>query len=154
MTTYMDEIARIVDKPVSIKRKKTLAGSTFYSIDALKEAIQPCVAHFNLQQLPGCCGICVSFYAYVFDEYRKRGLGNLLNKMRQQIAWDSLYTILLCTDVEKNTPQQKILTKNGWEKLLTFKNRNTDNMVCLHTIELKDTGMKIDADNVDLHVTK
>lgn len=95
------------------------------------------IAEFTLISFPGCCGIVVSAHAYVLDKYRQLGIGSLLNKLRQQIAKEWGYSILMCTDVENNVPQQKILANNGWDKLKTFVNKRTGNKVCIHTIALQ-----------------
>ena len=148
--TCLQEIENIVGKPVYIRRP----SPEIYSVHYAEPKNQQEIARFSLKQLPGCCGICVSFHANVSTTIRKKGIGSLLNKIRQQIAWNNGYTILLCTDVEKNEPQQKILNKNGWQKIMTFNNRRTHNKVCLHSITLKDLGIKIGHGNIDLSPAK
>ncbi len=133
-STYLNLISQIVGEEVKIQQSSACSDIKCGNIN---------VATFHLQQLQGCCGVCVSYHSSVNSKFRNKGLGTLLNKMRQQIAWDNGYTVLLCTDVESNQAQQKILTTNGWEKLMTFTNRRTRNKVCIHTIQLKDTGMKV-----------
>jgi hypothetical protein len=132
--SYINELSQLIGSDVTIKVK-----NSHYTVLTNDRA----VAVFNLKELPGCCGVYVSFNCDVSSRYRKLGIGTLLNKMRQQIAWDHGYTLLICTDVDSNLPQQKILKKNNWDKLTSFINRNTDNMVSLHSILLKDTGIKI-----------
>lgn len=100
------------------------------------------VSRFNLTQLHGCCGICLSYHAQVSKEFRGKGLGTLLNKMRQQIAVNLGYSVILCTDVADNKPQSKILMNNAWKKLLTFKNRRTEHMVNISAKKLRK-GSKI-----------
>lgn len=98
------------------------------------------VALFDLICMPGCCGILVSCKSEVFPQYRNKGLGKLLNNMRYQIAQEWGYSVLLCTDVESNQPQQKILSQNGWTHLMSFKNARTANKVSMHEkiIDLKN----------------
>lgn len=133
-TTYIEKITTIVGKPIEIRNIKQ---------DTRIWTNEKPIAGFALTEMPGCCGICVSYYSFVEKEYRSKGLGTLLNQLRQQLAYDYGYTILLCTDLEDNLHQQKILLKNGWNKLLTFINNRTTNKVCLHAITLKDTNIKI-----------
>lgn len=94
------------------------------------------IGEFSLVAFPGCCGIVISTGATVNYDYRELGIGTMLHKLRKKIAIDWGYSVMVCTDVEANIPQQKILTNNGWSKVLTFKNSRTGNNVCMHTIVL------------------
>jgi GNAT superfamily N-acetyltransferase len=97
------------------------------------------VSHFFLCQLPGCCGICVSFYAYVMPPFRKKGLGVLFNDLQGHIATQRGYGLLISTDVKSNIPQRKILAKNGWKDIYGFVNPRTNNEVA---ISIKELGGK------------
>jgi GNAT superfamily N-acetyltransferase len=92
------------------------------------------IACFTLVTMPGCCGILVSTGSYVEQKFQGKGIGHLLNSMRQRIAYEWGYPLMICTDVTTNTPQQKILSKAGWKHLLGFKNSRTGNDVSLHAI--------------------
>lgn len=94
------------------------------------------VAQWELYQMPHCCGICVSTKAEVNPTYRSRGIGTLLNNLRQDIARMLGYSLLLCTDIDKNTHQTQLLDTNGWRKVHTFVNRRTNNSVSIHVIGL------------------
>lgn len=133
---YVDEIAKIigaqakdikvtVSTPVSFECKSQ-QGHFHISHNGNT------VASFDLICMPGCCGILVSCKSEVWSPYRNKGLGKLLNNMRYQIAHEWGYAVLFCTDVESNQPQQKILSKNGWTHLMSFKNSRTTNRVSMH----------------------
>jgi GNAT superfamily N-acetyltransferase len=94
------------------------------------------VSHFNMCELPGCCGIIVSFHANVRSKYRGKGIGTMLAALRVEIARHLGYTVMLCTDVASNEAQQKILSKIGWEKVSGFVNKRTNNEVHIHVIHL------------------
>jgi len=94
------------------------------------------IAEFTLVPMIGCCGICVSTRASVIPEYRGKGLGTLLNLLRIDIAREAGYSILLCTDIEKNEYQRKILRANGWRDLTSFINKRTKNHVYISCINL------------------
>lgn len=94
------------------------------------------LAHFHLSQLVWCCGICVSTGAYVYEEYRNKGLGSLLNELRQHIATELGYGLLLCTDKLSNTAQRKVLAKNNWQDVYTFTNPRTGNELVISVKEL------------------
>ena len=96
-------------------------------------------AGFTLVCMPGCCGILISTGCFVNPGYQRRGLGTLLNNMRKQMAWEMGYTLLMCTDVVDNTPQQKILS--DWTKITSFDNRRTGNHILMHEYKLHDTGI-------------
>lgn len=94
------------------------------------------ISQWRLTYFPGCCGLCISTGAYIWPNYRKMGLGKILNNFRQDIARAYNYTVMVCTDVETNTPQTKILEANNWEKIFSFVNKNTRNPVAMHVVNL------------------
>jgi hypothetical protein len=94
------------------------------------------LTQFTLVPMPGCCGIVVSTHASVNSMYKNRGIGTEMNKFRQEIALLYGYTVMMCTDVETNHPQQRILYKNGWQRLYSFRNKRTGNDVAIHAIQL------------------
>ena len=94
------------------------------------------IAEFTLAKMPGCCGVVISTGAWIDYKYRRCGLGKLLNKIRIELAKDKGYSLLLCTDLIRNTPQRKILRKNKWLPLYRFTNRNTNNNLSLDCISL------------------
>lgn len=136
--TFLEQIEQIVGNPVELVRDE---GN--YAVVLRDVRPSHSVAWFQLDQLQGCCGVLVSYHAAIGLRYRGKGLGYLLNKMRQQIAWNRGYTVLICTDVLHNEPQQKILERNGWTKLTAFENRRTGNDVGLHIKHLEDSGIQI-----------
>jgi hypothetical protein len=94
------------------------------------------IATFRMSQLNGCCGVCVSYNVQTSEAYRGRGIGKLLNQLRVQIADYLDYTVLLCTDVQQNTAQRKIIAKNSWKDIHTFVNKRTNNTVNISVINL------------------
>lgn len=94
------------------------------------------IASWELYQMKNCCGICVSTAAMVHHAYRKQGLGLILNQIRMDLARIMGYSLLLCTDVVKNTPQQKILSANKWKLIHRFVNQRTKNEIGIHVIGL------------------
>lgn len=94
------------------------------------------ISSFSLQQLPGCCGICVSFHNNIDPKFRGNGLNVILNNFRIELARYLGYTILMCTDVHNNIPQKKTLIKNGWQDIFRFRNKRTDNLVDISIVQL------------------
>jgi hypothetical protein len=95
------------------------------------------IANFKLLQMPGCCGMCISTGSIITSNYRNKGLNNILNKFRIELATMCRYSVLVCTDRSLNTPNSKTLIKNGWKKLFSFVNKRTNASVDLSVIELK-----------------
>lgn len=143
--TMLEQISKMVGRPVSMEQ---LRDSEF----RLKVTENgDYVAAFCLNQLDGCCGVCVSYHAGVSMAYRNRGIGSLLNQMRQQIAWNWGYTVILCTDRCDNECQEKILSRNAWDRMMTFCNRRTGNDVSIYAKNLSDLGFVIGAVFADYH---
>ena len=91
------------------------------------------IAQWKLVQFPGCCGIVISTEAIVFDRFRRKGLGKLLNTLRCSIAKAMGYGQIVCTEVKTNEPQTKILITNGWQLSSTFTNPKTSHVIqCWH----------------------
>lgn len=94
------------------------------------------ISVFRLLQMPGCCGICISTQNFIFDDFRGKGLNNIFNKFRMNVAKYLGYTILLCTDLHDNEPQKKTLVKNGWKDIYSFINDRTGNLLDISIVKL------------------
>ena len=133
-------IAERLGRPVEIKVREDNQNYICNFEVHVKEQAYPnnYVSHSRLLQLPGCCGVMVSTASVVYPNCRNRGVGTLMNKFRQELAYALGYTILLCTDVTNNDHQRKILAKNGWQDLYSFINRRTHNNVAISVIHLRE----------------
>jgi GNAT superfamily N-acetyltransferase len=109
---------------------KGITESVMFSLATLPNSRY--VSNFTFSPMPGNCGIVVSNGVFVHPEWRKRGLGKLLNLVRIDIASMLGYGALLCTDVLDNIPQQKILGSNGWADIYRFINPRTKNNISVH----------------------
>jgi hypothetical protein len=94
------------------------------------------VASWELYRMPHCCGIVVSCRAFVAEEFRHKGLGTVLNNLRQEIGRGLGYSLMMCTDIETNSPQRKLLKTNGWRDLTSFVNARTKNRVLVSCVNL------------------
>lgn len=94
------------------------------------------ISRFELAQMLGCCGICISTGTYVHPEFRGKGVNSLLNNFRIDIAKHLGYGLLMCTDLKSNTPQMKTLDKNGWKHIHEFENPRTGNILNVTIKEL------------------
>lgn len=96
------------------------------------------VSTFSLAEMPSCCAILISCDVYVYPEYRKKGVGKVLNEFRIGIAKELGYSLMMCTDIETNIHQRKILSSNGWKDIHNIRNKRTNNNVFISVINLDD----------------
>jgi len=89
------------------------------------------ISEWYMYEFPHCCAFIISCGVTVYPTYRKLGIGSLLNEFRQDIGRLFEYSAILCTDIEQNVPQRKILLKNHWYDVLKVRNKKTENNVFL-----------------------
>ncbi|GAI02626.1 unnamed protein product [marine sediment metagenome] len=132
---YRVEIAELLSvkvDDVDIVAESTTAGyKGFHWITRLK-LFGSHVAHGYLIPMPGCCGVIVSTEAYVNYDQRGKGIGDVMHRLRIELAADRGYTCMICTDITANEPQAKIIKKNGWKLVHDFNNKRTANPVSIH----------------------
>jgi len=87
------------------------------------------IATFTISAMPGCCGIAVSNGVKMEEWCRNRGFGKALHKIRMYIIKRMGYSCVICTDITGNIPQERILYKNNWVRVNSFKNSRTGNNV-------------------------
>lgn len=121
------------------KENLTLVLDTSYNqvVYRLKHSGEE-IACFSLHTLHGCCGVCVSYHSVIRFSYRGIGLGNILCKLRVEIAKRARYGLMICTVVEDNVPQKKIMETCNFSKAVSFVNPKTKNLVNLHYIKLNE----------------
>jgi GNAT superfamily N-acetyltransferase len=156
MDSYIPTLEKIIKTPVKWHFYQSLAqealgprlaeGGTWYLCDkALRPTIttipQRNYAFFSIEQLRGCCGVCVSTGARVRVEYQWLGIGTLLNEMRLGMAKRLGYGVMLCTDALSNEPEVKILEKNGWKEMYNFVNPRTNRKLGIYLRTLDDIPM-------------
>src|SRR3990172_12791474 len=74
------------------------------------------VAQFTLSQLPGCCGIAVSTETYVDPNFRRQGLGTMLLQVKEALAREFGFSLLLATVKLSNEAEIACLTKAEWRQ--------------------------------------
>lgn len=94
------------------------------------------IASFRLYEMPHCCAIIISCNASVAIEYRNKGIGKILNQFRQDIGRLLGYSTMMCTDIDQNTAQRKVLKANGWKDVHSVVNKRTQNKVYVSVIDL------------------
>ena len=148
---YLDEIAKILGEPVFLYCNGYLIKD-YYSIPISKDgeyneillkisSKQPksdlLIARFCLSQMFSCCMILVSHNSIVWTKYQNKGIGSILFKFKLSAAKKLGYSTVLCTDIENNAPQRKILAKNGFTDIYNNINSRTGNKVFISVKTIK-----------------
>jgi len=94
------------------------------------------ISTFRLYQLPHCCAIALSCNTVVCTGFKNKGIGTVLNSFRQELCSLLKYSTLMCTDIETNLHQRKILQKNGWKDIHSVINKRTANHVYISVIDI------------------
>ena len=94
------------------------------------------ISTWKLYQMPHCCAFMVSCNVNVTEKYRGMRIGTILNQFRQDIGRVLNYSSILCTDIEQNTHQRKLLKTNGWKDIHDVVNKRTKNRVYISVINI------------------
>lgn len=94
------------------------------------------VSTWKLYQMPHCCGIMVSCNVNITENFRHKRIGTTLNILRQDIGRLLGYSCILCTDIEQNKYQRRILATNGWKDIHNVVNKRTQNRIYISVINL------------------
>lgn len=100
------------------------------------------VSRFCISLLPGCGTVAVFHGVVVEEKWRGRGLGSLLHRLRLAAIVEAEVTLVLCTVVSGNTPQIRILERNGWVEGRRFVNNVTGNEVVLFIYAVDAAGAR------------
>lgn len=143
---------RVYSSSDAYRQSKTIAGGTYQRVtggfsqpiviqhtsqfknvkdDGTVEDLLRTWASYKLTQLPGYCGIAVSYNSFVTKEVREYGLGEHFHKERIQLCKDSGYSCMIATSIDDNIIQANLFEKNKWEKVHSFTNKRTKNIVSI-----------------------
>ena len=114
---------------------RMLMGAKELGYNISFELTTPRSSHFiswEMSQLPGCCMYLTCFHMYITDKYRGKGLGTLLQSMKEEIARYLGYTFLICTVTDNNESQKKVLEKTGWKMIHQEENKRSCNIVNMY----------------------
>jgi hypothetical protein len=87
------------------------------------------ISQWYLKEFPGCCGICVSTGVHVSPPQRNKGINKIGIQIRELLALNDNFTVLICTDVKDNYPERLTLNRAGFENVYEFNNKRTGNDV-------------------------
>jgi GNAT superfamily N-acetyltransferase len=94
------------------------------------------VAVFDMTELPGCCGVIVSYHSQVREEHRKKGMGQFLLEARMSAARNKGYGLMMATVEHNNTVERKLLESNGWISKGEFRNPKTGHVIATYQVNL------------------
>jgi len=112
---------------ISLREPRIFHGYEFYTG----------VVQFDLEIMPGCRGILVSTHTYVHERFRNMGINTFLQKVKNRIAKENDFSLLLATTRRDNDPEVHILETSGWKKIHEFGNKKTYNDVIFWVKEVK-----------------
>jgi len=87
------------------------------------------ITNFTLEAMGGCNGVCISRRVEIMPQYRGKGYGGMLCQFREKLGRYFGYSAMMCSVVDGNIPQEKIMFKNGWAIISSFHNKRTGNDV-------------------------
>lgn len=107
-----------------------------YTVKQRIGSVTKTISTWQLYQLQHCCAFMVSCNVNVSEDYRGKRIGTILNQLRQDIGRLLGYSAILCTDIEKNEHQRKLLKTNGWKDIHSLVNKRTNNRIYLSVINI------------------
>lgn len=95
-----------------IERGISISGVGHYDITCASP-----VASFSLSFMPGNRRTLISHAALVKPEFRGKGVGTRMNKLREEAAREAGVTLMLATVRDDNAPEIRVLEKCEWKRL-------------------------------------
>lgn len=85
------------------------------------------IASFLQEKLYGCCGISVMSSLSVAEDFRRHGLGTLLDQFSTDLARVRRSGLVVATNHANTFAMNKIFRKNKWQTGFVFRSPNTGN---------------------------
>jgi GNAT superfamily N-acetyltransferase len=112
-------------------------GGEYFVVDTDARLV---ATSFTIEPMAGCNGIAIFRAVDIRESYRGKGYGIHFLNLRERIALDFGYKVAMCTIVDTNKPQAKIMARGGWIPLYQFTNPRTNNPVSLYVKKLSSDG--------------
>lgn len=141
----VDKMEGLIHK-TQVANYSTLLSSLFYAKErglhspavfrvfssAKKEDV---ISVFTLQEMPGCCGICINMRSIhmVMPLFRDKNVSHILDFFVRNIARCMGYTIMLRTTVSDSITNEWF---SEWENIYSFTNKKTNNVVNISAIQI------------------
>lgn len=78
------------------------------------------IAKFGMLPMPGCRAICILHHAEIEREFRGKGVGTELLRIRLAVAKELGYKAVICTVRDSNLTEIKLLAANGVNRLTGY----------------------------------
>ncbi len=127
---------KVVRERVFYKNDVQLGGE-YFVIDSDARRV---VTSFVIEPMAGCNGIALFRAVDIREDYRGKGYGIHFLNLREKLALDFGYGVAMCTIVDTNIPQAKIMQKSGWQNLYQFNNPRTTNPVSVYVKKISYGG--------------
>lgn len=114
-------------EPIHIRHKTDILWSAWDKSWSEEKEVD--WAAYKLAEMPGCCGLAISYNAEIHPDVQGFGLGEHFHKERLELISRFGYSCAICTVTEQNTKQIELLLKNNWRRVHSFINRRTRNVV-------------------------
>jgi RimJ/RimL family protein N-acetyltransferase len=80
---------------------------------------------YELNPFPGSNQIVVSNHAFIYAQYRGKGIGQMQHSQRLAKAKELGYDTIICTVRADNAVEKHILKKNHWACTFSFRSTET-----------------------------
>ena len=114
ITAREADIRKLTDSKEIFATLSTLYNAPTVDITAKALNQYVTVGRFSMQQMPGCCGVVVSYHSQIEQQFRKRGLGTLFLEIREEAARRAGYSCIIGTVLDDNKVEKTMLLKAGW----------------------------------------
>lgn len=121
------------------ERSKGLLKPTLFEIylTAKEFEVKHIYGFFTFSTLEGNCGIVVSSGTWITALWRNQGSANRLQEIKEFVARELGYSLMLSTVISTNVPQIVSASKAKWRFICNFLNKRTNNTCLLGVKHLK-----------------
>lgn len=81
---------------------------------------------YSISDMPGNPQVAISHNTFIFKPLRGKGLGDYQHKQRLAHIKALGYDMVICTVLESNKAQHKILSNNKWVWVMSFRSSRSD----------------------------
>lgn len=103
---------------------------TLYLLNSVSGA-RDIIGRFNFSPMEGCCGIVISSYTELHEDYRKSFVSEPFRKLKTAFAIKLGYSAMIATSVTNIPASIKNMEKSGYKIVAGFVNKRTTNHLTL-----------------------
>lgn len=95
------------------------------------------IGYTYFSPFPGCCGAVVSHHTYLNPDSRHSGLSEPFRKLKEKIAKEMGYPLMVATTDMENIPAVGNFFKSGYNIVQTWMNKRTGHLLALGIKKVK-----------------